>query len=162
MKSRISRLSLAISVLFNAILLLVLWHGAGVRDSRADQGAPEELAPYMAMMQHLSHKLGLAVQAKNQPLAAFYLEEVEEASDIIKQKFPTYDKFEIGKLVDAMFVPAIEPLEKSINAKSWAVATAGYTRLVDSCNGCHAATAHPFVKITAPTANPFSQTFSPQ
>lgn len=162
MKSRISRLSLAVSVLFNAILLLVLWHGAAVRDSHADQGAPEELAPHMAMMQHLTHKLGLALQAKNQPLAAFYLKEVKETSDVIKKKFPIYDKFEIARLTDVMFVPSIEPLEKSINAKSWAVATAGYTKLVDSCNGCHAASAHGFVKITAPTANPFTQTFSPQ
>jgi hypothetical protein len=116
----------------------------------------------MAMMQHLSHKLGLSIQAKNQPAAAFYLEEVEETVKLIEKKFPTYDKREIGKLAELMFVPSIEPLEKSIKAKSWPIATAGYNKLLDSCNSCHTAAEHAYIKITAPTTNPFNQTFAPQ
>jgi len=137
-----------------------VWHGLSVRDTRADVGATEELMPYMEIMQHLSHKLGLAIQARNQPLAAFYLEEIQETTQIIQKKFPTYDKQDIAELAGAMLVPSLEPLKKSINAKSWAIANAGYTKLIDSCNDCHAATEHEFVKITAPTANPFNQSFS--
>jgi hypothetical protein len=151
---------LSVSLALNALLLALLWHGMSVRDTRADVGATEELTPHMEIMQHLSHKLGLAIQARNQPLAAFYLEEIHETTEVIQKKFPTYDKHDIAELMGAMLVPSIDPLKKSINAKSWAIANAGYTKLLDSCNDCHAATDHEFVKITAPTANPFNQAFS--
>src|SRR6186713_2386472 len=48
----------------------------------------------------------------------------------------------------------IAPLEKSIKASNWALSNAGYTKLVDSCNSCHTAAQHAFIKITAPTQNP--------
>jgi hypothetical protein len=131
--------------------------------ARADTTpAGEELSPYMALMQHHMHKLGLALQAKNTALAAFYLEEVEETSEIIQKKFPTYDKIAVGPLMNAMLVPSIAPLEKSIKASNVALSNAGYTKLIDSCNSCHTAAQHAFIKITAPTSNPFNQSFSPQ
>jgi hypothetical protein len=113
-------------------------------------------------MQHNAHKLGLALQAKNQPLASFYMEELQETAGIIQKKFPTYDKLAIAQLMNAMLVPSFAPLDKSIKASSWAISNASYTKLIDSCNACHAAAQHGFVKITAPTSNPFNQSFSPQ
>jgi hypothetical protein len=154
---------LAASLALNVALVLALSGNGGVRDSRADVTASEEeLSPYMALMQHHMHKLGLALQAKNAPAAGFYIEEVEEAAAIIQKKFPTYDKIAVAQLMNAMLVPSIVPLEKAIKASNWAVSNAGYTKLIDSCNGCHAAAQHGFVKITAPTQNPFNQSFSPQ
>lgn len=151
------------SLVLNVVLLLALSGEGPVRDSRADTAASgEELSPYMALMQHHIHKLGLAIQAKNTALAGFYLEEVEETSGLIQKKFPTYDKIAVGPLMNAMLVPSIAPLSKSITASNWALSNAGYTKLVDSCNGCHAAANHNFIKITAPTQNPFNQSFSPQ
>jgi hypothetical protein len=161
-KSRRWKSWLTASIALNVLLLAFLSHGTWVRDTRADVVETEELVPYMALMQHLSHKLGLSIQAKNSPLAAFYLEEIEENVALIQKKFPTYDKRAVGQLAGVMFVPAIAPLEKSIKASNWAMSNAGYTKLVESCNGCHAATEHAFVKITAPAANPFNQSFSPQ
>ncbi len=163
MKTRTSKFLLVASIVLNMVLMSLLWHGTSVRDTRADVGpGGEELMPYMETMQHLSHKLGLAIQARNQPLAAFYLEEIEETTEIIQKKFPTYDTHDIGELAGAMLIPSIEPLEKSIGAGSWVVAGAGYTKLINSCNDCHAATDHEYVKITSPTANPFNQSFSPK
>ena len=154
---------LAGSLALNLLLALSLAGSAWVRESRADVTASgEELSPYMATMQHLTHKLGLALQAKNAPLAGFYIEEIEEAATIIQKKFPTYDKIAVGQLMNAMLVPSIGPLDKSIKASNWAISNAGYTKLIDSCNGCHAAAQHPFIKITVPTQNPFNQSFSPQ
>ena len=152
------------SLVLNLLLALSLaGRVAWVGESRADvTTSGEELSPYMALMQHHLHKLGLAVQSKNAPLAGFYLEEVEETAAIIQKKFPTYDKIAVGPLVSAMLVPSIAPLEKSIKASNWALSNTGYTKLIDSCNGCHAAAQHNFIKITAPTQNPFNQSFSPQ
>ncbi len=155
---------LVTSLVLNAALVLALTgRGNWVHDSRADTTASgEELSPYMALMQHHMHKLGLAIQAKNTALAGFYLEEIGETSAIIQRKFPTYDKVAVGPLMNAMLVPSIAPLDKTIKASNWALSNAGYTKLVDSCNGCHAAANHNFIKITAPTQNPFNQSFSPQ
>lgn len=161
MKSRISKLMLIGSLALNALLLSLLWDGMSVRETRADAGATEELVPYMEILQHLTHKLGLSIQAKNEPLASFYLEEIGTTVSIIRKKFPTYDKMEIGSLAGAMLVPQIDPLQKSVKAKNWVIANAGYTKLVDSCNDCHGAADHEFIQITAPTGNPFNQTFSP-
>jgi hypothetical protein len=152
--------SLALNV---ALALALSGEGVGVRDSRADiTTSGEELSPYMALMQHHVHKLGLALQAKNTALAGFYFEEVEETAGIIQKKFPTYDKMAVGQLMSAMLVPSFAPLEKAIKTSNWALSNSGYTKLIDSCNGCHAAAQHNFIKITAPTQNPFNQSFLPQ
>lgn len=154
---------LAGSLILNVALLLALsGEGAGVRDSRAETTSGDELSQYMALMQHHVHKLGLALQAKNTPLAGFYLEEVEETAGIIQKKFPTYDKIAVGQLMSAMLVPSIAPLEKSIKTSNWALSNSGYTNLINSCNTCHVAAQHSFIKITVPTQNPFNQSFSPQ
>jgi hypothetical protein len=155
---------LAGSLILNGLLIVSLaGHSLWVRDSRADVSpSGEELSPYMALLQHHTHKLGLALQARNQPLADFYMEEVEETAAIIQKKFPTYDKLAVGQLMNAMLVPSLSPLEKSIKASNWAISNAGYTKMIDSCNACHTAAQHAFVKISAPTSNPFNQSFSPQ
>jgi hypothetical protein len=106
---------LAGSLILNAVLVLAL-AGREVRESRADVAGTDELSEYMALMQHHMHKLGLALQAKNAPLAGFYIEEVDETADLIQKKFPTYDKIAVAQLMSAMLVPSIAPLEKSIQA----------------------------------------------
>lgn len=156
--------ALAASLVLNVALVIALSGDfPGVRDSRADVGpGGEELSPYMALLQHHTHKLGLALQARNQPLASFYMEEVEETAEIIQKKFPTYDKLAVGQLMNAMLVPSLGPLDKSLKASNWAISNASYTKMIDSCNACHTAAQHPYLKITAPTQNPFNQSFSPQ
>jgi hypothetical protein len=151
-----------VSLATNTLLIPMLWHGGAVRETRADVGATEDLTPYMETLQHLSHKLGLAIQAKNAPLASFYIEEIGENAEVVQKKFPTYDKWSVSQLTGAMLVPSISPLQKSLKASNWAMSNAGYKKLLESCNGCHVATEHAFVKIVAPGSNPFNQTFSPQ
>src|SRR5690349_20544467 len=109
---------LAGSLILYVVLVLALV-GRELRESRADVSpSGKDLAPYMAMMQHNAHKLGLALQAKTQPLASFYMEEIEETAEIIQKKFPTYDKIAVGPLVNAMLVPSIAPLAASIKASN--------------------------------------------
>src|SRR5262249_2254737 len=101
--------ALVASLVLNVTLIIALSGDF----SRADVSpAGEDLSPYMALMQHHVHKLGLALQAKNQPLASFYMEEVEETAEIIQKKFPTYDKVAVAQLMSAMLVPSIAPLDK--------------------------------------------------
>ncbi|HET6350198.1 MAG TPA: hypothetical protein VFH88_14060 [Candidatus Krumholzibacteria bacterium] len=163
MKVRTWKPILAASLIFNLLLLSLVGHSFWVRDTRADVGPNgEDLAPYMAQMQHLSHKLGLSIQAHNAPLASFYIEEMQETAGIIQKKFPTYDKVAVGTLMGAMLVPQFSPLARAVTASNWAISNAGYAKLLESCNGCHAAANHGFIHITTPTGNPFNQSFSPQ
>jgi hypothetical protein len=158
-KSRVTLALLFASLVLNATLGAALLRGPGA-DARADAGEAEELAPYMALLQHHTHKLGLAVQAKNQALAAFYLEEVEETTREIEKRFPTYDGVAIGELAEAMLLPSVEPVEKAIQGASWPAAAGAYGKLVGACNDCHAAANHDFIEITVPAGNPFNQSFS--
>jgi len=155
--------ALTASVVANAALAVVAWRGSLVDSARADMTpAGDELAPYMSTQQHYAHKLGLAIQSKNKPLAEFYLEEIEEGFEVIAKKFPTYDNFPIASLVKSVFDPAKPALVKTLAASDWPAAGMAYSGLVNSCNTCHAATKHEFVKITVPASNPFNQSFSPK
>ena len=44
-----------------------------------------ELVEYMTRLQYFSHKVGLSIQAKNEPLARFYLHELEEIIEKLKE-----------------------------------------------------------------------------
>ncbi|MEC9374247.1 MAG: hypothetical protein VYC34_10405 [Planctomycetota bacterium] len=119
-----------------------------------------ELAAAMTQMQHYTQKLGYSIQGKNQPLAAFYLHEVEELGAMITEEIPTYEGHEIAKLMGIMFTPQIEPLEREVNASNWEGAERAYAALINNCNSCHASSAHGFIQVTVPSGPaPFNQVF---
>jgi len=152
---------LAASLLLNLGLATLLWVGNPVRDARADTTpAGEELAPYMANQHRHVHKLGLAIQNKNQPLASFYFTELEEGFEMIEKKFPSYDNYQIAALVKAMMNPAKPALQSALAKSDWVGATNAYASFVTACNTCHVAVKKEFVKVTVPTSNPFNQSFA--
>ena len=117
---------------------------------------------YMSQMHRMSHKLGLSIDAENKDLALFYIEEIGELVEIVKQKFPQYDGFQIGALAPAMLTPYMTPLSKAVEGGDWRAASSAYDTLLKSgCNGCHTATAHGFVKILRSADNPYGQDFKP-
>jgi hypothetical protein len=154
--------ALIASVVANAALAVLVWRGPLVGGARADVTPDgEELGPYMSTQQHYMHKLGLAIQNRNQPLAEFYFEELEEGFEVIERKFPAYDGYPIAALVKSVFDPVKPALARALAAADWPGAGAAYASGVSACNTCHAAAKHEYVKIAAPTGNPFNQTFSP-
>lgn len=159
MRSHIVAVFLFASLALNGALWLS-WNGSRAGDALADTGDGDELSAYMSTLQHHAHKLGLSIQARNRPLAEFYLDEIGEEIGIIRKKFPTYDQLEIADLAEAMLVPSVPPVAKAIAVSDWPAATLAYAGLIDSCNDCHAAANHDFIQITAPAGNPFNQTFS--
>jgi hypothetical protein len=152
-------LLLIASLGFNTALL-VTGRRASSRDAHADTDAGVELSPYMATMQQQAHKLGLAIQAQNQPLAGFYAEELGETIEIIEKTFPLYDDVMIAELAGAMFEPSLPPLVKAIASSQWPAATAAYEGLISACNDCHGAANHEFIEVVTPAGNPFNQSFS--
>lgn len=120
-----------------------------------------ELAIAMGQLQTYTHKYALAVEAENHELASFYLHEVEESVEGIAKDVPTYEGYDIAKLIEQYLEPEIEPTEEALESKNWDEVRKQTIKLVDTCNACHEASDHGFVKITPGfDNNPFNQDFS--
>lgn len=159
MKNRLLIGAFAVSLAVNA------WMAASwvrpVSVARADVGeAGEELAVYMSTLQRHAHKLGLSIQARNKPLAEFYLTELGETFEIIQEKFPEYEGNQIAELSKAIIEPATPALRSALAASDWTRAGTEYNEYLSACNACHESAQHPFVKIVPPTGNPFNQSFA--
>lgn len=120
-----------------------------------------ELAEYMSTMQHYTHKFSLAVAAENQELAQFYFHEIRALSDEIKEDIPGYEGYDIARFMRLFMDPAIPPVEEALTGTDWTETRRQVQELVNSCNTCHNATAHGFVKVTPGfDKNPYNQDFS--
>jgi len=121
-----------------------------------------ELALYMTRLQRWTHKTTLALQERNPELAAFYLHEMEESVETVRTEAPTYEGHAIADLTDEMLVPSLEALDEALDERDWAAVDARLTELAESCNQCHTATDHGFVRIDLDDVpNPYAQDFSP-
>ena len=130
---------------------------------RPIQGLPDEtveLVEYMRRLQYFAHKTGLSIEAKNEPLAHFYLHELEEVIDKL-QGIESYDGHPIAALAQVILKPAFENVEKGVEAKQFDRAQTAYDAMLAACNQCHQATAHGFIKIEKRLDNPFMQSFAP-
>lgn len=132
----------------------------------ADDSHPVELAPLMGELQRLTHKLSLSIAHSNYRLAEFYLHECLEALEEIKEEGPQYEGFSVALLIDQISTPKYENLKKALAGDPKTVDKESlkttFADLIDSCNECHQATQHGFIKITDfSSSNPFNQDFSP-
>lgn len=122
-------------------------------------GEHPELAESMALLQRYTHKLSLAVTARNAELARFYQHELEEVSEEIGEEIPVYEGHEVAKLMSSMLDPQIEAMEQAVAAGDWPRCGELVGTLTQACNSCHQATEHAFIHIAAAPANPFNQKF---
>lgn len=117
-----------------------------------------QLVENMGNLQYFTHKMTLAIDADNQPLADFYAHELEEyLEDTLKVE--SYHDKPIGKLAKAMLVPAFENLEKDIKANKLRKASDKVDAMINACNACHNATGYNFIAIERRSDNPFMQKF---
>ena len=140
--------------IFNSVLNMAWASGDG-----------EELASYMGMLQRLTHKLSLSAAAGNTELVGFYLHESEELLEDIQKEVPEYEAMPIALLVERISLPAYQGLETLLAKKDTEITAKALKKasesVIDSCNQCHQATKHGFIKITTSTNNPFNQDFKP-
>jgi hypothetical protein len=106
----------------------------------------EELALYMNDMQRYSDKLGYSLEAKNDRLAMFYLEELEETLDALLD-VDEVEGIPIAESIEAIMDPLIGQLAESLRNEDWKGGRVHYEALVDGCNRCHAATEHEFIRV---------------
>jgi hypothetical protein len=128
-------------------------------DSNKEESKKEEehyeLALVMARMQTYMQKLHFAGQNENWNLAQFYTHELEETMEDIIDHNVVDEGQEISGLVKTMAFPNIEKLEKTIESKDKTSFVEGYQLLLRSCNNCHVASKHEFIKITTPKNEDF-------
>lgn len=136
-------------------LVLSLLQPAGIL---ADE--PVKLVDYMTRLQYFSHKAGLSIQEKNEPLAHFYLHEIEEVIERLRE-VKVHDGYPIGALVQQILEPTFEKLEKSVEEKQFTQAHTDYDAMLNACNNCHKSTQHSYIKIEKRLDNPFMQSFAP-
>lgn len=126
-----------------------------------DEENVPELAEYMSIMQYYTHKFALGVDARNQELAQFYFNEIRALSDQIKEDIPGYEGYDIARFMGIFLDPAIQPVADALENNNWEETRSQVIKLVNSCNSCHNATGHGFVKVSPGfDKNPYNQDFS--
>ena len=121
-------------------------------------------AEYMYFMQLYTQKLLLSVQSENRELADFYHHELEEVTEDVIEHIQEYDGFPVGELTEAMLLHAMDNFEDALDADelNWDEIRHRARLIVRSCNACHEATAHGYIRIPEEaTINPFLQDFDP-
>ena len=149
-------------ILITSSIVALLCNGCAHQDSAVSHREHEEveLALLMKNVSYFTHKLGLAIAAKNTELADFYIHEVEEGLEEI-YGVSTYDKLPIGDTAKKIMPTAFAALEHAIDAKAQEDMTKSYQAVIESCNRCHNATQHGYLKVLVPVTNPFNQDFTP-
>jgi hypothetical protein len=104
----------------------------------------------MGHIQRYHQKWWGAVQAGNAPLAAFYLHELEEAMEDIAEGGVIDDGVDVSAHMRTYGLPAVEQLERLLKEEGLAAMAARGELLVNSCNSCHAATGHDYIRIRVP------------
>lgn len=130
---------------------------AGIADEKEPAAAPRPyvLLDVMHQFQRYADKLYFSGEALNWELADWYLWKLEAAAlPVIKGRVEPYrtERYDARPLMEAMIIPAIRAVGSAIDRKSDRDFLRTYQSLVQTCNACHAATEHAFVKIVVPTA----------
>jgi hypothetical protein len=137
---------------------------APLQGQNSDYAAEDpELAVMMTRMQYFTHKLVLSIENRNIELAAFYHHELEEVTEDVIARVPSYDGYPVADLTRSMLLPAIGTIEDGLASRDWVTIDDRLKRMIETCNACHAATDHAFIRIQPQfDINPFLQDFRPQ
>lgn len=106
-----------------------------------------------ALVQPRHIKLGLAGAAQNWPYAAYALDELREAFDVVGKLIVRHGKLDIAPAIAATVTPPMKALDGAIKAKDQTGFTKAYADLTAGCNACHQSADHAMIVIQAPTGN---------
>jgi hypothetical protein len=148
-------LGLLLLLIINGVLWMRLSNLHAEIDQMRTAEAEYELADPMAAMQRFADKLYFAGLAGNWPLAAFYLHELEEKAEEILQQNLVEEGVPVNPLITSMLRPALVNLDKAVEQGDELLFRSRYEQLVASCNACHEATAHRFIRMTVPERSMF-------
>ena len=102
---------------------------------------------FMGSIQKHHNKLWFAGTQENWELASFEIHELEELFEDIKTYHAQREETKVISIIE----PGLTAVEDAIEKQNIEAFKQGYTALTNSCNTCHHATKHEFIKITVPT-----------
>ncbi|MFB6097605.1 MAG: hypothetical protein ABEK84_00525, partial [Salinibacter sp.] len=121
-----------------------------------------ELASHMSTLQRWTHKATLALQARNGKLADFYLHEMKETVETVREEVPTYEGHPVADLTKQILDPSLKALDSAVDQRAWKMIDKRVDGLARACNRCHAQTDHGFIRVDLEDVpNPYAQDFAP-
>ena len=122
------------------------------------------LGEIMTQVQMRHAKLWLAGQNSNWPLAAYEIDELEEAFADAMEFHPTHKSSPVAltELIPGMTDPPLQALRSAVAGRDGAAFTQAFDALTAACNACHQTTEFGYNVVTRPSGNPFTnQNFAP-
>jgi cytochrome c553 len=108
----------------------------------------------MADYQRYADKLHFAGAAENWELAGWYLWKLRKASWVVADgsviEYRGVKDYDVAALTQSMLWPVLSSLDSAVEAQDPSAFRSAYESLVNTCNACHHATQHGFVKIVQP------------
>lgn len=105
---------------------------------------------------HRHATLWFAGEARNWPLADYFLHELEELVEEIEALHPMYRDVPVAELLRTATLPAMEALEEAVEDEDHAAFEAAYDRLTTACNACHIASDRGAIVMVRPTSPPMT------
>jgi hypothetical protein len=151
-----SRLTAAVGGAFTMLAFGIALSGCQKQEPSESQARlrPYELLDVMHQFQTYADKLYFSGQALNWELAAWYCWKIEAAAlPVIEGQVEPYrtERLDAQPTMKTMLIPALRSIEQAIEKKNESEFMRAYSGLVDTCNGCHVALEHAFVKIVVPS-----------
>lgn len=113
------------------------------------------LGEIMTLQQMRHAKLWFAGAAGNWPLADYELNELKEGFEDAAKLHPVHEGVPVGDMIVKLTTGPLEELSATISKKDTAGFAQAFDRLTATCNRCHQAANHGFIRIGRPTAPPF-------
>ena len=139
---------------FTALVFINIWSCSDANEAHENHEKSRHYMPHLGQMmltnQIYHTKLYYAASEQNWDLAEFYTHELTESLEDIIQYYPEYEGLKIKELATKTALRQVQNLEKAVEKKSLIEFKEGYVQLTNSCNACHVATQHQFIKIKTP------------
>jgi hypothetical protein len=132
----------------------------------AAQPAKEPYAPglgeFMTATQLRHAKLWFAGRARSWDLATYEVDEIKEGLEDAIKFVPIHEGLPVGEMIKTILLPALDDVDKAVEAKNSAQFATAFDKLTLACNTCHAGAKKEFIRIQRPTVPPFAnQNFAP-
>lgn len=114
------------------------------------------LGDLMGAIQLRHAKLWFAGAARNWPLAAYEIHELEEGFEDAARYHPWHRGKPIADLIGSLAKPAIADIEHAVTQRDATRFESAFDALSHTCNACHQENGYGFIAIQRPTAPPLS------
>jgi hypothetical protein len=111
---------------------------------------PHNVKEVMARKHYYANKAWAAGLASDWQAANWYVRQVERMAESVAQANVVNDNGLLGQLERDMLLPRIEPIYAAIDNGDLKAFSKTYREMIVSCNGCHAATEHDYIRVAVP------------